>query len=59
MAYTKYTFFLRWVTRLVSSRRGGPTDTSRDHEFTNWADVERFAAEIGTMVPAAEPVLVG
>jgi menaquinone-dependent protoporphyrinogen oxidase len=40
-----------WATRLVMkaiARRGGhATDTSRDHEYTDWAQVLRFADQIG------------
>ncbi|HEY6923417.1 MAG TPA: flavodoxin domain-containing protein [Steroidobacteraceae bacterium] len=43
MAYTKYGFFLRLMTQWISRRNGGPTDTSRDHDFTDWAAVDRFA----------------
>ena len=57
MAYTRYGFFLRWVTRLVSGLRGGPTDTSRDHDMTDWEAVDRFANEIAeTLPPAREGV---
>jgi len=53
MAYTRYGFFLRWMTKLVSRRNGGPTDTSRDHEFTDWAAVDRFAAELADVFAAS------
>lgn len=42
-AYTKYNPFLRWVIAKLAARQGGPTDTTRDHELTDWAQVERFA----------------
>ena len=42
VAYTKYNPVLRWIIRRGSKRMGGPTDMSRDHEFTDWAQVERF-----------------
>jgi menaquinone-dependent protoporphyrinogen oxidase len=31
----------------ISKKRGLPTDTSRDYEFTDWAAVDRFAGELG------------
>ena len=35
-------------------RKGGhPTDTSRDHDFTDWAAVERFARECAGALAAA------
>ena len=43
MAYTKYSPFIRWLTSRIARKSGGPTDTSRDHEFTDWTQVEQFA----------------
>jgi menaquinone-dependent protoporphyrinogen oxidase len=37
---------LRWYMKRASRRHGGSTDTSRDHEYTDWAQVERFASDI-------------
>lgn len=46
MSYTQYSPVMRWVLRGISRRRGGPTDASRDHEMTDWAQVGRFADAI-------------
>lgn len=51
MAYTQYGPILRWITRMVSRRRGGPTDTTRDHEMTDWDAVDRFAARVAKALP--------
>ncbi len=54
--YTKYGLLLRLVMRWISARNGGETDTTRDHEYTDWSQVESFAddfAEIFAPVPAA------
>lgn len=53
MAYTKYGFFLRWMTKLVSWQRGGPTDTSRDHDMTDWEAVDRFARRLAETFSAS------
>jgi menaquinone-dependent protoporphyrinogen oxidase len=45
LAYTRYPRWMRWMMRLISRRTGGATDTSRDHEYTDWPAVERFARE--------------
>ena len=60
MAYTKYNPFLRWVVKRASKAAGGPTDTSRDHEMTDWSQVERFVETFveSVPVPAETPVLV-
>ena len=59
MAYTRYGFFLRWVTRLVSGLRGGPTDMSRDHDMTDWDAVDRFAKEVAEALPTESPDRAG
>lgn len=46
--YTRYGFFTRFMMKQISKREGGSTDTSRDHEYTDWAEVERFADEFLT-----------
>jgi menaquinone-dependent protoporphyrinogen oxidase len=43
LAYTKYGFFKRWIMRRIAEREGGPTDTSRDHDLTDWNAVREFA----------------
>jgi menaquinone-dependent protoporphyrinogen oxidase len=53
MAYTKYGPLLRWITRRAAAKAGGATDTSRDHEFTDWAQVQRFAEAFAAIVPRA------
>jgi menaquinone-dependent protoporphyrinogen oxidase len=40
--YTKYNFILRAIMRRISAKNGGPTDTSRDHELTDWVALDRF-----------------
>jgi menaquinone-dependent protoporphyrinogen oxidase len=43
LPYRKYSPVMRLVMKWVSRRAGHTTDTSRDHEFTNWDAVSRFA----------------
>lgn len=44
--YTRYNLLLRWYMKRASAKNGGSTDTSRDHEYTDWAEVERFAMAV-------------
>ena len=50
LLYTRYSWLTRWMMRRISRREGGPTDTSRDHELTDWpaldALVQTFAREV-------------
>ncbi len=41
--YTSYDFLKRWAMKYIAYRKGAPTDTSRDYELTDWADLARFA----------------
>ena len=59
LAYTRYNPFIRWLMRRISRKNDGPTDTSRDHDLTDWAQVERFAAEFAALLPHREPAEVG
>lgn len=57
LPFRKYGFFTRLMMKGISRATHGPTDTSRDHEFTNWADVDAFALSIGSFDPrTATPV---
>jgi menaquinone-dependent protoporphyrinogen oxidase len=55
LRYTRYDIVTRWIMKRISARAGGPTDTSRDHELTDWAAVDRFAADLLNAL-AGEPV---
>jgi menaquinone-dependent protoporphyrinogen oxidase len=43
--YRKYNFLMRWIMRRICGASGGPTDTSRDHELTDWNAVAKFVEE--------------
>jgi menaquinone-dependent protoporphyrinogen oxidase len=45
LRYSEYGLLKRLVMKRIARKHGGATDTSRDHEYTDWDDVERFAAE--------------
>jgi menaquinone-dependent protoporphyrinogen oxidase len=32
----------------IARKAGAPTDTSRDHEFTNWPALDRFVEDMAT-----------
>lgn len=46
LAYSKYPLPLKWLMRRISRKSGGDTDTSRDYEYTDWAQVERYAERL-------------
>lgn len=46
LRYTRYNPITRWIMRRIAAKEGGPTDTSRDYEFTDWQAVDRFAERL-------------
>jgi len=44
--FTKYNPLLRFVMRRIAKAKGLPTDTSRDYEYTDWDEVDRFARAV-------------
>lgn len=46
--YTKYGLIMRWIMKSIVRRAGGPTDTHRDHELTDWDAVTAFTDAILT-----------
>ncbi|HTO72257.1 MAG TPA: flavodoxin domain-containing protein [Gemmatimonadales bacterium] len=50
VAYTRYPWWLRWYMQRISRRKGLPTDTTRDWDFTEWGEVDRFAAELAKIL---------
>ena len=46
LAYTKYNIFVRLLMKRIARKEGAPTDTSRDHELTNWPALDRFVSEL-------------
>jgi menaquinone-dependent protoporphyrinogen oxidase len=55
--YTKYSWLIRLVLREICRRNGGPTDTSRDHELTDWEAVSAFAKHFTRVVSPAPEVM--
>lgn len=57
LKYTQYDYFKRLVMRLIAKQRGGSTDTSQDHEYTDWTDLEAFVDRflVEAHVPGSGP----
>jgi menaquinone-dependent protoporphyrinogen oxidase len=54
LAYTQYGLLKRFAMRRIAAKAGGPTDTSRDHEMTDWNQLRTVASElVGVLQPAA------
>lgn len=42
LRYTQYDFFKCWMLKMIAGYKGASTDTSQDHEFTDWDDLDAF-----------------
>jgi menaquinone-dependent protoporphyrinogen oxidase len=55
--YTRYDPITRHVMKRIQKKAGRSTDTSRDHEYTDWAAVEEFGRELsGLHRPNGRPL---
>jgi menaquinone-dependent protoporphyrinogen oxidase len=52
LLYTHYNVLLKLVMRRIARLSGGDTDTSRDHEYTDWAGLDKFVQEFTAAIPA-------
>lgn len=43
LRYSRYNWLVRWMMRRIAKSEGASTDTSRDHEYTDWEAVAHFA----------------
>ena len=50
--YTQYNLITRFIMKMISKREGGSTDTTQDHEYTDWNSVTQFTEEFITMISA-------
>lgn len=55
LAYTRYDWLTRWMIKRMAAKMGDDTDTSRDHDYTDWADVRAFAREFLASIRAGSP----
>jgi menaquinone-dependent protoporphyrinogen oxidase len=46
LAYRQYGFFMKLVMRHLAKKGGLATDTSRDHDYTDWTQITRLADEL-------------
>jgi menaquinone-dependent protoporphyrinogen oxidase len=50
LMYREYNVFVRWIMKRISAREGGPTDTSKNYDLTDWSAVERFTEDFLTLL---------
>ena len=52
LPYSKYNWLTRWTMVRIVRKAGGDIDTSRDYEYTDWADLRAFAEEFARSLRA-------
>jgi menaquinone-dependent protoporphyrinogen oxidase len=55
LPYRDYALPTRWFMRRIAKKQGLPTDTSRNHDLTDWTAVERFADGAAELVAVPAP----
>jgi menaquinone-dependent protoporphyrinogen oxidase len=55
LPYSRHNLLARWSIRRIAARLGGDTDTSRDYDYTDWADLELFADGFAKRVAGTTP----
>lgn len=50
LRYSKYGFLKRLMLKRIAKDATGDTDTDRDYEYTDWAEVDAFAADFAGFV---------
>lgn len=53
LKYLEYDFFKRALMRQISQKEGGPVDTGRDYEFTDWQALDAFVQNFADDVALA------
>lgn len=53
LPYSRYNFLIRYVMKRIARNNGAPTDTSRDYEFTDWADLDAFVGKFAQELTVA------
>lgn len=54
LAYTHYGWLTRQIMKRIAKKEGGPVDTARDHELTDWNAVARFTTRMADEIENAE-----
>ncbi|MGD8568500.1 MAG: menaquinone-dependent protoporphyrinogen IX dehydrogenase [Gammaproteobacteria bacterium] len=52
--YTHYNLITRFIMKRIARGEGGSTDTSQDHEYTDWDAVQRFTEQFDKNIAALQ-----
>lgn len=51
LSYSRYNWLLKRFMRSIAKRAGGETDMTRDHEYTDWEELRKFAQDFSADLP--------
>jgi menaquinone-dependent protoporphyrinogen oxidase len=43
LMYSRYSWPMKWIMQRIAKKAGEGTDTSKDYEYTDWEQVQRYA----------------
>jgi len=46
LMYSKYFLPIKWIMKSIAKKNGEGTDMSKDYEYTDWKQVERYSEKI-------------
>jgi len=52
LPYTRYSWWKRYLMRRIVAKANGDTDTTRDYEYTDWAELAAFVSAFATRAAA-------
>jgi menaquinone-dependent protoporphyrinogen oxidase len=52
--YTKYNWLIRMIMKRIAHRAGASTDTSRDHTFTKWQDLDDLIGKLADKLRSSQ-----
>jgi menaquinone-dependent protoporphyrinogen oxidase len=53
LSYSKYNFFIRFIMRRIARKQGAGTDVSRDYDYTNWIELDKFVEDLAARIRLA------
>lgn len=53
LKYMEYDFLKKMVMRLIAQKAGGSIDTKRDHEYTQWDEIQTFVKDFTNLKATA------
>ena len=50
LMYSKYSLPLKWIMKHIAKQAGEGTDISKDYEYTDWKQVERYSEKLMELI---------